>query len=51
VIARLDKLSRNEDVQVRLQAPDCRWDLIVCDEVSSPIVPAFGFVVARDYRW
>ncbi len=32
VIARLDKLSRNEDVQVKLAAPDCRWDLIVCDE-------------------
>jgi len=32
VIARLDKLSRNEDVQLKLQAPDCRWDLVVCDE-------------------
>lgn len=32
VIARLDKLSRNEDVQEKLKAPDCRWDLIVCDE-------------------
>ena len=25
-------LSRNEDVQDLLQAPDCRWDLVVCDE-------------------
>lgn len=32
VIARLDKLSRDEDVQAKLQAPDCHWDLIVCDE-------------------
>ena len=32
VIARLDKLSRDEDVQLKLQAPDCRWDLVVCDE-------------------
>ena len=32
VIARLDKLSRNEDVQQKLQAPECGWDLIVCDE-------------------
>jgi superfamily II DNA or RNA helicase len=32
VIARLDKLARNEDVQQKLQAPDCRWDLVVCDE-------------------
>jgi SNF2 family DNA or RNA helicase len=32
VIARLDKLSRDEDVQLKLQAPDCRWDLVICDE-------------------
>jgi superfamily II DNA or RNA helicase len=31
-IVRLDKLSRSEDVQEKLKAPDCRWDLIVCDE-------------------
>ena len=31
-IARLDKLARDEDVQAKLRAPDCRWDLIVCDE-------------------
>jgi hypothetical protein len=28
VIARLDKLSRDESVQQKLQAPDCRWDLL-----------------------
>lgn len=32
IIARLDKLSRDEDVQSKLKAPDCRWDLVVCDE-------------------
>ena len=32
VIARLDKLARDEELQERLRAPDCRWDLIVCDE-------------------
>lgn len=32
VIARLDKLARDEHVQQKLQAPDCRWDLVVCDE-------------------
>jgi SNF2 family DNA or RNA helicase len=32
VIARLDKLSRNDDLQQKLQAPDCGWDLVVCDE-------------------
>ncbi len=31
-IARLDKLARDEDVQAKLSAPDCRWDLVVCDE-------------------
>src|SRR5215212_10063461 len=29
VIARLDKLSRNEDVQAKVAAPDCRYDLVV----------------------
>jgi SNF2 family DNA or RNA helicase len=32
VIARLDKLARDEQVQAKLQDPDCRWDLVVCDE-------------------
>src|SRR5665647_2168496 len=42
VIARLDKLSRNEDVQLKLQAPDCRWDLIVCDEAHKMAATFFG---------
>ena len=29
-IARLDKLARDEDLQAKLSAPDCRWDLVVC---------------------
>ncbi len=41
-IARLDKLSRNEDVQQKLQAPDCRWDLIVCDEAHKMSATVFG---------
>ncbi len=32
VIARLDKLSRDEEVQQKLKAPDAEWDLVVCDE-------------------
>src|SRR3990170_1587009 len=32
VIARLDKLSRDENVQQKLQSPDGRWDLVICDE-------------------
>ena len=42
IIARLDKLSRNEDVQLKLQAPDCQWDLIVCDEAHKMSATVFG---------
>src|SRR3970040_465338 len=42
VIARLDKLSRNEDVQLKLQTPDCRWDLIVCDEAHKMSATIFS---------
>ncbi|MGD9902621.1 MAG: helicase-related protein [Vicinamibacterales bacterium] len=41
-IARLDKLSRNDDVQQKLQAPDCRWDLVVCDEAHKMSATVFG---------
>ena len=41
-IARLDKLSRNEDVQTKLSAPDCRYDLIVCDEAHKMSATSFG---------
>lgn len=42
VIARLDKLSRNEEVQFKLQAPDCRWDLVICDEAHKMSATVFG---------
>ncbi len=42
VIARLDKLARDEDVQQKLQAPDCRWDLVVCDEAHKMSATVFG---------
>jgi len=42
VIARLDKLSRNEDVQQKLRAPDCRWDVVVCDEAHKMSATVFG---------
>src|SRR5215218_8067446 len=42
VIARLDKLSRDESVQQKLQAPDCRWDLVVCDEAHKLSATFFG---------
>jgi superfamily II DNA or RNA helicase len=42
VIARLDKLSRNDEMQQKLQAPDCRWDLVVCDEAHKMSATIFG---------
>jgi SNF2 family DNA or RNA helicase len=42
VIARLDKLSRNENVQQKLMAPDCHWDLVVCDEAHKMSATVFG---------
>lgn len=41
-IARLDKLSRNENLQALLTAPDCRYDLIVCDEAHKMSATLFG---------
>lgn len=51
-IARLDKLSRNEEVQAKLQAPECRWDLIVCDEAHKMSATFFGGEIkyTRRYR-
>lgn len=51
VIARLDKLSRNEDVQQKLQAPDCRWDLVVCDEAHKMAATVFGGEVKYTKRY
>lgn len=51
VIARLDKLSRNEDVQEKLKAPDCRWDLIVCDEAHKMSASLFGGEIKYTKRY
>src|ERR1700686_4432792 len=51
VIARLDKLSRNEDVQQKLCAPDCRWDLIVCDEAHKMSATYFGGEIKYTKRY
>jgi SNF2 family DNA or RNA helicase len=51
VIARLDKLSRNEVVQQKLQAPDCRWDLIVCDEAHKLSATYFGGEIKYTKRY
>ncbi len=51
VIARLDKLSRNEDVQDKLRAPDCRWDLVVVDEAHKLSATFFGGEVKYTKRY
>lgn len=50
-IARLDKLSRNEDVQQKLSAPDCRYDLVVCDEAHKMSATFFGGEVKYTKRY
>ncbi len=50
-IARLDKLSRNEDVQARLSAPDCRYDLVVCDEAHKLSATFFGGEIKYTKRY
>ena len=51
VIARLDMLSRNEEVQELLQAPDCRLDLVVCDEAHKMSAAYFGRRVKYTKRY
>jgi superfamily II DNA or RNA helicase len=50
-IARLDKLSRNEDVQEKLKAPDSSWDLIVCDEAHKMSATFFGGEIKYTKRY
>ena len=51
IIARLDKLSRDENVQQKLQAPDSRWDLVVCDEAHKMSATFFGGEVKYTKRY
>lgn len=51
VIARLDKLSRNEDIQDKLAAPEGGWDLIVCDEAHKMSATYFGGEVKYTKRY
>ena len=51
VIARLDKLARNEDVQRKLAAPDNRYDLVVCDEAHKLSATFFGGEVKYTKRY
>ncbi|MBV9282125.1 MAG: DEAD/DEAH box helicase, partial [Chloroflexi bacterium] len=49
VIARLDHLARNEDLQARLQGTE--WDLIVCDEAHKMAASYFGGEVKETRRY
>ena len=48
-ICRLDKLSRNEDVQAKLVSTD--WDLVVCDEAHKMSATFFGGEVKYTKRY
>jgi superfamily II DNA or RNA helicase len=48
-ICRLDKLSRNEDVQAKLEATD--WDLIVVDEAHKMSASFFGSEIKYTKRY
>ena len=50
-IARLDKLSRDEDVQQKLRALDARWDLVVCDEAHKLSATFFGGEIKYTKRY
>ena len=51
VIARLDKLSRDEEVQRKLQSRDADWDLVVCDEAHKFSARRFGNEVRYTKRY
>jgi superfamily II DNA or RNA helicase len=51
VIARLDKLARDEKLQQKLQAPECRWDLVVCDEAHKLSATFFGGEIKYTKRY
>ena len=51
-IARLDKLARSAELQALLAAPDCRYDLVVCDEAHKMSASFTGgeIKVTKRYR-
>ncbi len=51
VIARLDKLARNEDVQAKLATPDNRYDLVVIDEAHKLSASFFGGEIKYTKRY
>ncbi len=51
VIVRLDKTARDEAVQAKLAAPECRWDLVVVDEAHKMSATFFGGEVKYTKRY
>lgn len=51
VIARLDKLARDENTQAKLQAPDASWDLVIVDEAHKMSATFFGGEVKFTKRY
>ena len=51
VIARLDKLARDERVQKKLQAPEAGWDLVVMDEAHKLSATFFGGEIKYTKRY
>jgi len=51
VIARLDKLARDEEVQNKLKAPECFWDLVVVDEAHKMSATFSGGEIKRTKRY
>ena len=51
VIARLDKLARDEDVQALLRAGDSGWDLVICDEAHKMSASFFGGEIKYTKRY
>ncbi|GFH63342.1 MAG: helicase domain protein [Candidatus Desulfovibrio kirbyi] len=49
VIARMDKLSRNEEIQEKLRVSD--WDLIVCDEAHKMSATVWGGEIKTTKRF
>jgi len=51
VIARLDKLSRNEDVQEKLLVPETHWDMVIVDEAHKMSASFFGGEIKYTKRY
>jgi SNF2 family DNA or RNA helicase len=51
VIVRLDKAARDESVQAKLAAPECRWDLVIVDEAHKMSATFFGGEIKYTKRY